>query len=83
MRERINSIIKIQNRILAIPTALAAIPPNPKTAAIMAIIKNAMAQPNIKNILIIKDKFNDINAKFIPSLSQGNFTTSNNQIKST
>jgi hypothetical protein len=47
MREIIKIIRKIQKRIFAIEAAPAAIPPNPKTAAIMAIMKNISAQYNI------------------------------------
>jgi len=39
---------KIKNRIFAIPDAVAAIPVKPKTAAIIAMIKNVMAQLNIR-----------------------------------
>jgi hypothetical protein len=38
---------KRKKRNLAIPAAAAAIPPNPRTAAINAIIRKVMAQPNI------------------------------------
>jgi hypothetical protein len=37
----------MKNKIFAIPAEAAAIPPNPSTAAISAIIKNVTAQPNI------------------------------------
>lgn len=40
-------MIKAQNRNFAIPTAPAAIPPKPKIAAIMAIIKKITVQRNI------------------------------------
>src|SRR6267143_4604934 len=36
-----------KNKNLAIPADAAAIPPNPSTAAISAIIRNVTAQPNI------------------------------------
>ena len=36
-----------KNKNLAIPTDAAAIPPNPSTAAINAIIRKVTAQPNI------------------------------------
>ena len=39
--------IKIQNRILAIDAAPAAIPPNPNTAATIATIKKVIVQRNI------------------------------------
>jgi len=39
------------NRNLAIPADTAAIPPNPNIAAIMAITKNAKAQPNMSHLL--------------------------------
>ena len=51
MRETINNTIKIKNRIFAIPAALLAIPPNPKTAAMIATIKNKILQRNICLIL--------------------------------
>lgn len=35
------------NKAFAIPAEAAAIPPNPSTAAISAIIKKVTAQPNI------------------------------------
>jgi len=37
----------IKNKTFAIPADAAAIPPNPNTAAINAIIKKVTAQPNI------------------------------------
>ena len=42
-----NRIRKITNRILAIEAAPAAIPPKPKTAAIIAITKKVTVQRNI------------------------------------
>jgi hypothetical protein len=36
-----------KNKNLAIPADAAAIPPNPNTAATIAIIRKVMAQPNI------------------------------------
>ena len=42
-----NSTIKIKNSILAIPAALAAIPPKPNTAAIIAITRKVTVQRNI------------------------------------
>ncbi len=41
--------MKIKNRILAMPAAPAAIPPNPNTAAMIAIIKKVIVQRNIIN----------------------------------
>lgn len=38
---------KIKNRILAIPAAEPAMPPNPRTPATIAIIKNVIDQFNI------------------------------------
>lgn len=52
MRERRNNTIKIKNKILAIDAAPAAIPPKPKTAAIIAMIKNVTVQRNIKINLV-------------------------------
>jgi hypothetical protein len=47
MSEITKRMRKIKNRILAIPAAPAASPPNPKKAAIMAMIKKTAAQYNI------------------------------------
>ncbi len=47
MNESKNSTIKIKNRILAIYAALAAIPKNPNTPAINAMIRNITVQRNI------------------------------------
>jgi len=47
IRERINRIRKIKNKILAIPAAPAAIPPNPKIAATIATIRKITVQRNI------------------------------------
>lgn len=51
MRPRImamtNNTRNIKNRIFAIPAVLAAIPPNPNTPAIIAIMKKIMAQRSI------------------------------------
>ncbi len=46
-KERINNTKKIKNKIFAIEAAPAAIPPNPNTAAIIAITKNVIVQRNI------------------------------------
>ena len=53
-----NNTIKIKKRILAIEAAPAAMPPNPKTAAIIAIIKNVTAQRNIVVEFKLNLKFN-------------------------
>lgn len=45
---RTNSIIKIKKRIFAIDAAPSASPPNPKSAAMMAMIKKIAAQRNIR-----------------------------------
>ena len=47
MRENIKSTINTKNSILAIPEAAPAIPPNPNTAAIIAIMINVIVQRNI------------------------------------
>ena len=44
---RTKRIKKIKNKILAMPPAPAAIPPNPKIAAIIAITKKIIVQRNI------------------------------------
>ena len=43
--------MKIKNNTFAIEAALAATPPNPKIAAMIAMIKNPADQRNIKFIL--------------------------------
>jgi hypothetical protein len=47
IKDNINRIIKIKNRTLAMPAAPAAIPPNPKIAAIIAITRKIIVQRNI------------------------------------
>ena len=47
IKEITNSTRNIKNRSFAMPADAAAIPPNPKTAATSAMIKNITAQPNI------------------------------------
>lgn len=47
IKEIMNSTRNIKNRSFAMPADAAAIPPNPKTAATSAMIKNTTAQPNI------------------------------------
>jgi len=47
IKEITNSTRNTKNRSFAIPADAAAIPPNPKTAATSAIIRNNTAQPNI------------------------------------
>lgn len=55
MSDKTNNTRKIKNRILAIPAAPAAIPPNPKMAAIMATIRKITVQRNIGfNLKVIK-----------------------------
>jgi hypothetical protein len=49
IKEITNSTRNIKNRSFAIPADAAAIPPNPKTAATSAIIRNTTAQPNISS----------------------------------
>jgi hypothetical protein len=48
-KDSTNKTIKIKNTIFAIPAAAPAIPPKPKTAAMIAIIINVIVQRNIKN----------------------------------
>lgn len=57
INERRNNTIKIKNRIFAIEAAPAAIPPNPKTAAIIAIIRNVTVQRNISMWFFFKKSF--------------------------
>jgi hypothetical protein len=47
IKEITNSTRNMKNRSFAMPADAAAIPPNPKTAATSAMIKNTTAQPNI------------------------------------
>jgi hypothetical protein len=47
MSDKRNNTINIKNKILAIPAAPAAMPPNPKMAAIIATIRNITVQRNI------------------------------------
>jgi hypothetical protein len=48
-RETTNKTIKMKKRIFAIPAACAAIPVNPKIAAIIAMTRKIMTQFNILN----------------------------------
>ena len=50
MREIRNSTIKMKNNTLAIPAALAAIPPNPNIAAMIATTRKIIVQRNMINI---------------------------------
>jgi len=47
MSEITNRMRKIKNMIRAISAAATAMPVNPKIAAMMAIMRNDMTQPNI------------------------------------
>ena len=49
MKERMNSTIKIKNKILAMEAAPAAMPKNPKIPATIAIIKKITVQRNISS----------------------------------
>ena len=49
IKEITNSTRNITNRSFAMPADAAAIPPNPKTAATSAMIRNITAQPNISS----------------------------------
>ncbi|GGG58382.1 hypothetical protein GCM10010976_31500 [Bizionia arctica] len=51
--ETINSTIKMKNKILAIPADAPAIPPNPKTPAISAIIIKVIVQRNIIFVFMV------------------------------
>ena len=51
MRDNINNTINTKNNILAIPAEAPAIPPNPKTPAMIAIITNVIVHLNIIFIL--------------------------------
>lgn len=56
--------IKIKNKIFAKDAAPAAIPPKPKNAATIAIIKNVTAQRNITVNLKLKKLFNKLYRKY-------------------
>jgi len=47
IRDNTNNTMKMKNRILAIEAAPAAIPPNPKIAAIIAMTRKIIVQRNI------------------------------------
>jgi hypothetical protein len=49
MSERINNTMKMKNKTFAMEAAPAAIPPNPKIAAIIATTRNITDQRSIKN----------------------------------
>jgi hypothetical protein len=49
---------KTKNKILAIPAAVPAMPPNPKAAAINATIKKVSAQLNISHLNFLMMKLN-------------------------
>ena len=49
IKEITNSTRNIKDRSFAMPADVAAIPPNPKTAATSAMIKNTTAHPNISS----------------------------------
>jgi hypothetical protein len=55
--ETTNKTKKMKNKILAISTAPAAIPPNPKIAAMIAMMKKITAYRSIKSppLRIVKD----------------------------
>ena len=56
IRDNTNRIRKIKNKILAIPAAPAAIPPNPKMAATMATTRKITVQRNIVYDLRVFEK---------------------------
>jgi len=53
IRDTIKRIRKTTNSIFAIPAAVPAIPPKPKTAATKAIIRKTIAQVSIDLYLLI------------------------------
>jgi hypothetical protein len=69
INDKRNSTIKIKNRILAIPAAPAAMPPNPKIAAIIATTKKITVQRNIIKDLIV---YNGSNSRALNSVSINN-----------
>lgn len=54
IKESKNNTKKIKNKILAIPAAPAASPPNPSIAAIIAITRKVIVQRNIIKIFWVK-----------------------------
>tara|TARA_Y100000782_G_scaffold67816_1_gene73780 strand:+ start:231 stop:407 length:177 start_codon:yes stop_codon:yes gene_type:complete len=54
MKETMNSTKKTRNRIFAIPVAVPAMPPKPRTAAMMAIIRKVIAQLSMVFLLFNK-----------------------------
>lgn len=65
MSARINKIRKIKNITFAISAAAIAIPVNPNTPAMIAIIKNVTTQPNMMALLIFLLKFCNTLLSFI------------------
>ena len=65
IRDIKNKIIKITKTILAIPAAAPAIPPNPKMAAIIAIITNVIVQRNIIIYFLMVYKLNSLVTYFL------------------
>jgi len=60
---------------LAIPAAPAAMPPNPNIAAIMAIIRNVIVQPNITKYLKVRKCNNTFkNSESVPKQTGGECT---------
>ena len=53
INEITKSTIKMKNKIFAIPAAAPATPPNPKTPAIIATIRNMIVQRNIIKSLMV------------------------------
>jgi hypothetical protein len=50
-----NNTIKIKNNTFAIPAAPAAMPPKPKTPAMIAMIKNIIVHRSIQSIFKVKN----------------------------
>jgi hypothetical protein len=71
MSDNRNNTIKIKNRILAMPAAPAAIPPNPNIAAIIATIKKMTVQRNITKDLIVYNGSKSL-ALYRVSMNKGN-----------
>tara|TARA_R100001230_G_C5667077_1_gene171778 strand:+ start:1155 stop:1355 length:201 start_codon:yes stop_codon:yes gene_type:complete len=53
IKETINKTINMKNKILAIPAAAPAIPPNPNIPAIIAMIINVIVQRNIMCVFMV------------------------------
>jgi hypothetical protein len=72
MREITNATRKIKNRILAILAAPAAIPPNPKIAAIIATTRKMIVHRSIRHMFWFGDNRNNTMPKGFTTSEMGN-----------